>query len=1187
MQRDKRGRFVKKAEGGTSLVSPTVNSILINGTQRELLPGATEAFSAYQKNHGSSIKMEDWLKADGSKYLKPLVKPLINPNDVVIGGPNINTWSSIPGVPRLNSTDLSLETPTQNPLGFQLQTPSWLTPVSAADVALGNTAKIPFYYEGGKRFDMNGNPISDMDYYANLDKYEAKGFRLGTLAKPEGEQTPESETDKTEEVVLGDPSAGMKLFNDKVKEKVGTMGINKTRLADFLEFARAGLGASINNKIAERALKAEVPFLQDVSESHRSVYGDYNAVVQGEKAAAKLRNLASKPITSDGALQQQMMLEAQIQGQQYIDQGRAKDDALIKQTKEVAWQQNKENQQQRQAVAMQNRQAMLATAKNKSQIENMRDSANYSQVVAPLLMGIEQRIRSSAAEQQQYQEYFDKQAMHNDVWTNYDTGLTSEQIELRDLYNSGGLTAIDAALTQDPSKRADWNAVLKILGDEENRRFAALKGVTYRTSTGATSSSDMYGHFSVDAGYGIFSKKGGTIYKARLTKRTRDNDRAAKSIESSKKIAARFLEKAMDSLYTYDSVELVAKPEKKKRKYQAGGGLPFVNFAPVFATSETGAGAMQVESSKKGSEKDDEGLISKDIKELLSSLDPLPIDMLMIERELVNFENLSALSPTGEVPSSVLTSRYFNILSKIKIAKFNREEYTQALNQLKGNGGLNEFAVTSDGHLIGTNKDGDFEYFTPDQVNAGDPARDGYVLITNSNLLHLRANSPEGAFDHQLITFAQGGIGMEAITKIVNDVVQSLGKSEKEESGFVQIGSGGSVKAGLQFLQKAVQEVGDPSAIQTMSVADYYQAGYLTEDQAQQANLALQYIMNTLPANARALLQVKGGSPEGGMALLNSIITAKTSTKTQFKATPKKMTNTGSGGSGSSGGDVDGLKLSPVQMMQLGYTDHTEITLQKGTKYAVKVNAQVLPIYDVNKEGLGVTTLDKVASSSFGGALDMNNVTMGGQLIDPHAMQNVQIDATNLYVMNLPIDKNSPDGTVKPDLAWLQKIEAIDQTIREQGITDVATINALYTEAGLPVLMDDNGQLNTRDYCKFGVLNGHALNTAFRDLDVLDDTMLEIEDEDQIENIMRVINAGKNEKDRIDFDSKGFWDFLPFTEHDSLFEGTVYIPIRTNPFTGMMGGGQYPTAETAAEVEALVQQQERTRGYVDPGLLTE
>jgi hypothetical protein len=61
-------------------------------------------------------------------------------------------------------------------------------------------------------------------------------------------------------------------------------------------------------------------------------------------------------------------------------------------------------------------------------------------------------------------------------------------------------------------------------------------------------------------------KKGGTIYKARLTKRTKDNDRGAKSIESSKKIAARFLEKAIDSLYNYNDIELIAKP-KKKRKY--------------------------------------------------------------------------------------------------------------------------------------------------------------------------------------------------------------------------------------------------------------------------------------------------------------------------------------------------------------------------------------------------------------------------------------------------------------------------------------------------------------------------------------------------------------------------------------------------------------------------------------------
>jgi hypothetical protein len=62
-------------------------------------------------------------------------------------------------------------------------------------------------------------------------------------------------------------------------------------------------------------------------------------------------------------------------------------------------------------------------------------------------------------------------------------------------------------------------------------------------------------------------KQGGTIYKARLTKRIGDNNRSAKSIESNKKIAARFLEKALNSLYTYNDVELIAKPKNKKKKY--------------------------------------------------------------------------------------------------------------------------------------------------------------------------------------------------------------------------------------------------------------------------------------------------------------------------------------------------------------------------------------------------------------------------------------------------------------------------------------------------------------------------------------------------------------------------------------------------------------------------------------------
>lgn len=1096
MQRDKRGRFVKKAQAGLNL-SPN-NIISLNGRRYKVKPGADQAFALVQPNFN---KTEDWLTtSEGLGYLEPI-------EDLSI--PSLNLKLGV--VPSIQSGSKSLNT--------------------------GNSNKIKYTSQNSKILGSDDREIKE-DRSAGMN-----------VSNPE------------------------KTINTIIKEN---KPINRTKLADFLELTRAGIGASINNKIAKRALEAEKPFLQEISESHRPIYGDYRSKIEGEKAFAKLRNMASKPLTSDGALQQQMMMEAQIKGQEYIDQGNAKDDALIRQTREVAWQQEKENQQQRQAVAMQNRQAMLMSEKNKAQIENMRDSANFTQVVSPLLAAKEQRLRNKGAEQEYYQDYYENALASNDVWNTYRDGLSESQKKMADIYAKQGYDAFNKYVIDNNIADADVSALLKIMKEETLRRQALIKGVNLNGL--GKSLNNPYSQWEPTPG---FFKRGGTVYKAKLTKRTRDNDRGARSIESSKKIAARFLEKAIDSLYTYRDVELIAKPKRKKRKYQAGGGLPFVGFSPVFATSEKGAPTTPT----KKETSTEEDLTSKDILTLLKDMDGLPSDMQIIVSSLQNFTMQDKMDPLGLSSSSDITSRYINLINKVKVAKFNREEYNNAFNQLKGNGGLNELAITSEGFLIGTNKEGDFEYFTPDQVNAGEHRKQGYSLLTNSNLLYLRANSLDAAFNHQLTTFAQNGIGMEVVTKQINDIIASLGSSKEEEEGFVQMGTKGKVKAGLKYLQKVASEVNDDSIFENMSVADYYQAGYLTEDQAVQAELALNYIKNALPANARSLLLVKGGSSEGADALLKSMVYSKTSTDVKFKAAPKKMTKDSSSSSSGSSNGVDELKLSPVQMMQVGYTDHMPITLQKGTKYATIINAQVLPITDVNKKLLGVTTLDKVAESTFGGALDMNNVTMGSQSIDPHALQNVQIDSTNLYIMNLPIDKSSTDGTIKPDLAWMTKIEEIDGTIRDQGITDVATINKLYTDAGLPVLMDDSGNLNIKDYCKFGVLNGHALNSAFKDIDLLDDTMLEVDDEDQINNVMSILNKGRNEKDRLDFDSKSFADSIFGTKHNSLYEGTIYIPVRTNAFTGMIGGGNYPDTQTAAEVEALVQQKERTRGYVDPGLL--
>lgn len=1099
MLRDKRGRFVKKADGGTKLTLTDGQVVEYNGAKYILNQGASDAFKLYQTNNANSTT------------------PI-----------SVDTWLAGEGV--LNQFGRKI---TSDQIGYAVDRYGKIADYQGNELTLDQINANPnYYYDNTLPWAVN---ISDI--------------------KPGGN------------------SAGMNFTPGNVssnQNSAGTQAINKEKLANFLDATKSLIGIGVNNKLAERSLEAEKPLLQDVSESHRAVYGDYRAKVQGEKAAAQLRNMASKPLTSDGALQQQMMLDSQIKGQEYIDQANAQDEALIRTTREQAWEQEKENREQRQAAAMANRQAMLMSSKNKATIENTRDSANYSQIVEPFLAGLATQQRAEAKKAQAYQDYYDEALVDWEVWSTFDPGLSDEQKALRDKCLSG------VTLTSEELDSEDWKSMRRLMSNEILKRKAALKGAYINPTLIGTTSLNNSGSldYSVPGTSISYGKKGGTIYKAKLTKRTKDNDRAAKSIESSKKIAAKFLEKAIDSLYTYDDVELIAKPKRKKRKYQAGGGIPYVGITPTFATSEEGAPVID---HKDDTKKD---LTSKDVLELLKDMDGLPSDMALIVSALQSFELQDLNDPLGLTSSSNIASRYIGLINKIKVAKFNREEYNNAFNQLKGNGGLNELAITSEGLLIGTNKEGDFEYFTPDQVNAGEHQQSGYALLTNSNLLYLRANSMDAAFNHQLTTVAQNGIGMEVVTKQVGDILQNLGSSKESEEGFVRMGSNGSVRNGIKFLQKAAQEVGDATVNENMSIADYYQAGYLTEDQAQQAQLALQYIWSALPQNAKSLLQVKGGGAKGAEAIIKSLVYSKTSSNIQFKATPKKMTKEGTDKDG-----IDELKLTPVQMMQVGYTDHMPVTLQKGTKYAMTVNAQVLPITNVNKELLGVTTLDKVAESTFGGALDMNNVTMGSQLIDPHALQNVQIDSTNLYVMNLPIDRNSQDGTIKPDLAWMTKIEEIDRTIRDKGITDIAQINKLYTDAGLPVLMDDNGQLNTRDYCKFGVLNGHALNSAFKDLDLLDNTVLEIDDEDQINNIMNILNKGRNEKDRLDFDSESWADSIFGTDHDSVFEGTIYIPIRTNAFIGMIGGGQYPDAQTAEEIEALVQQKERTRGYVDPGLL--
>lgn len=1060
-----------------------------------------------------------------------------------------------------NTPAPKLEVPDLNdPLGTK-QKKAWEVhdAFSAGIDYLSNLAPEKIKYSVGPNGyqDSMGRPVSVVDVMNNPHRYQLTDA-ISTQPKVETSVVGEPEED----------SAGMN-WKQKTTKKAGEgitkalSYIDKTKLADYLEYARAGIGASINNKIAERALEAEKPFLQDVSESHRSVYGDYRSKIEGEKAAAKLRNMASKPLTSDGALQQQMMMEAQIKGQEYIDQGNTKDDALIRQTREVAWQQEKENQQQRAAVAMQNKQAMLMTAKNKAQIENMRDSANFSQIVSPLLAAKEQRLRNKGAEQEYYQDYYNDALVQNDVYANFRDGLTDVQKSLIDTYQTSGREGLEKYLTDNNLTQNDWIQTQRILNNEVIRRKAALKGA-YINPTVLGGKTNPYAFWEPTP---MNFKKGGTVYRAKLTKRTRDNDRGARSIESSRKIAARFLEKAIDSLYTYNDVELIAKPQRKKRKYQAGGGLPFVGFTPVFATSEKGA----PKAAKEEKTKSDEDLTTKDILTLLKDMDGLPSDMQLIVSSLQNFAMQDKMDPLGLSSSSDIASRYISLINKVKVAKFNRDEYNNAFNQLKDNGGLHELAITSEGMLIGTNEEGDFKYFSPEDASKGKHTENGYSLLTNSNLLYLRANSLDAAFNHKLTTFAQNGIGMETINKLINNSISNLGSMQDSQEGYVKTKNGELIK-GLQEFYKAMDASGGKF---DGTINDLYKYKYLTKSQAEQAKKAMQYVYQTLPENAKSLLKVKSdGSDAGAIKLIETIISSKESTQAQLDVDlVGGKTHSKTGTSGKDGTDLEtSLPLNVLKNVG-GVDSYLDIDRGDGIHMSVR-GTQFNLIKTPNGEPISDTSLGNMLQQSGLQSIvkDMRNIQFGDQKISPEALSFITYNNTGITRANLPI---KPDGSVNLDL--LEAYEKAERDIDLSNDKSPEHIKEVYEQYGIASLLNADGTYNQSKFAPFMVTEGYTTD-ALSGVKESDFVVEYKGNTDAAVSLMQkslAVGTGKNvatpEIDEFSWFNPADW----FGWTDTVFKGVVYIPITNNVNTAVFGANQSLDYDEALAQEEKYQNFER------------
>ena len=625
----------------------------------------------------------------------------------------------------------------------------------------------------------------------------------------------------------------------------------------------------------------------------------------------------------------------------------------------------------------------------------------------------------------------------------------------------------------------------------------------------------------------------------------------------------------------------------KLTRFQQGGITPILlDYTPVVSSYSRASDADSSSASVASTKKEDksEGITDKDLLKALESLDALPNEVRAIQTELQNF--ILDKSALGGLDSTTISMKYASLIGKMKIAKFNSDQYKEAYNQIKSNGGINEIAIDTDGYIYCRNRQdpNDFERFTAQEYlqNYND-----YRAVSNQELLELRARSPELIDNNEVLKVVANGMGMPAIQTMINNAITKIGTTTMQQGGYSQVQIN-QIQQGIENIQEASENSNSGGT----STGILQKLEVMSKDQQQQAKMALQYVYSTLPKSARALLEVKaaeGGVQGGVLGLLSTFIASKLDfTKTEDEQRSKDPSSKGTKSTSTvvpKGVDptLASLQLTPVMMTQLGMGERKQIATIHGGKYGAKNYAQVVPI--VNKEGAALgaaTTLAKVSESQLSGMLSWEDATMGGARIDQTAMMKVAITGGKMYVMNIPIDKSRNDGVIAPDIRYLRRLEDADQDIevwkrqnRGKEITP-KEINEIYKKHQLPVLMDEYGNINARDYAKFALFNGITKDCYL--IPPPDGTDIVAEDVSKSAESYKNILLSTDPSNKEDFDEDNLWDW---NGHDTLYKATVFIPVSTNILSGAATSGQKITGADAVVIEARNQQKERLKNY-DP-----
>lgn len=629
-------------------------------------------------------------------------------------------------------------------------------------------------------------------------------------------------------------------------------------------------------------------------------------------------------------------------------------------------------------------------------------------------------------------------------------------------------------------------------------------------------------------------------------------------------------------------------------KQQGGAMPPYLTFTPFIPTSNIPQNTIggQQQTATTTSKQDTGKVTEKDLVSMIEKIDGLPNDMYQVITGLKQMYTLQNVLPSTFSTKS-LVDTYLNSLYKTKVATFNKKQFDETYNIVKANKGLSEVAITDSGELIAQNLNtGELKNINVDQYLANKDQFDkkGYQLLTNSNLLYMRAHSPNYAFNNSIFTIVENGIGLEKVQDLLKNNINQLGESNASVVTSVYQ-KDGKILAGAELLR---QLEGYKS---NTSIDGLYEAKKVTSEQREQIRLAINYLYTTLPENAKALLRLKsGGGEAGAKQLIEQLLLSKQNVKLESSVTYKGDYNSDGSkkrSSGESGDSTDDkLKYNSAVQLLAGVGYKSKFIIQDGTSDGIIVSSNEIPATKQNQK-LGRSSLLDLSQSDFGGILKFKDATMGGLTINQTALDKVMTDGI-VHSMDMIIDQNALEkGIIKPDLKALKRKQQADDYIKQNNIDskDLNKVNEVYQKFNLPMLYDKNGELNANYYARFAVFDGTAISSAFEDTQDSDitfnDFLKELEGQDEL----NALDEFKKSNPKMHYDSKSWWDSASpiWNSHDSIYKGTIFIPIKNHTLNAMAGtnmtGSQIMQLEDAENYK--IQQQKKIQQWVNGNNLKE